>query len=106
MRQRAAYPVYDETLSRAAVGVVRDFIQRELPNLQLAGRNGMHKYNNQDHAMMTGLMAAWNIMGGSYDCGAVNGDALYLEAGAAGDEEAGRMIPRPLRRASLASKAA
>jgi hypothetical protein len=67
---------------------VRGFIERELSNLQLAGRNGMHKYNNQDHAMMTGLMAAWNIMGGSYDLWRVNGDALYLEAGAVGDEEA------------------
>ena len=55
----------------------------------------MHKYNNQDHAMMTGLMAAWNIMGGSYDLWRVNGDALYLEAGTAG-EEGGRMVPLPL----------
>ena len=54
---------------REAVEVVRDFIERELPNLQLVGRNGMHKYNNQDHAMLTGMMAAWNIMGGSYDLG-------------------------------------
>ncbi len=95
VRQRAAYPVYDGNY-REAVEVVRGFIERELPNLQLAGRNGMHKYNNQDHAMMTGLMAAWNIMGGSYDLWRVNGDALYLEAGAAGDEEGGRMVPRPL----------
>jgi len=45
--------------------------------------------------MMTGLMAAWNIMGGAYDLWRVNGDALYLEAGAAG-EEGGRMVPRPI----------
>jgi protoporphyrinogen oxidase len=95
VRQRAAYPVYDAHY-RDAVEVVRAFMERELPNLQLAGRNGMHKYNNPDHAMMTGLMAAWNIMGGDYDLWRVNGDALYLEAGAAGDEEGGRMIPRPL----------
>jgi protoporphyrinogen oxidase len=95
VRQRAAYPVYDAHY-RDAVEVVRAFMERELPNLQLAGRNGMHKYNNQDHAMMTGLMAAWNITGGDYDLWRVNGDALYLEAGAAGDEEGGRMIPRPL----------
>jgi protoporphyrinogen oxidase len=94
VRQRAAYPVYDSHYHEA-VEVVRGFLEREAPNLQLAGRNGMHKYNNQDHAMMTGLMAAWNIMGGSYDLWRVNGDALYLEAGAAG-EEGGRMVPRPL----------
>jgi protoporphyrinogen oxidase len=103
VRQRAAYPVYDAHY-RDAVEVVRGFIERELPNLQLAGRNGMHKYNNQDHAMMTGLMAAWNIMGGSYDLWRVNGDALYLEAGAAGDE-GGRMVPRPLS-SELSVKAA
>ena len=95
VRQRAAYPVYDSHY-RDAVEIVRTFMERELKNLQLAGRNGMHKYNNQDHAMMTGLMAAWNIMGGSYDLWRVNGDALYLEAGAAGDEEGGRMVPTPL----------
>src|SRR5208282_1835224 len=78
VRQRAAYPVYD-TDYRHAVATIRDFIARELSNLQLAGRNGMHKYDNQDHAMMTGLMAAWNIMGGSYDLWRVNSDALYLE---------------------------
>jgi protoporphyrinogen oxidase len=104
VRQRAAYPVYDAHY-REAVEVVRDFMERELKNLQLAGRNGMHKYNNQDHAMMTGLMAAWNIMGGSYDLWRVNGDALYLEAGAAGDEEGGRMVPSPLP-SEPASKAA
>jgi len=95
VRQRAAYPVYNGHY-RDAVEVVRGFMERELSNLQLAGRNGMHKYNNQDHAMMTGLMAAWNIMGGEYDLWRVNGDALYLEAGTAGDEEGGRMVPRPL----------
>jgi protoporphyrinogen oxidase len=104
VRQRAAYPVYDANY-RTAVEVVRGFMDRELPNLQLAGRNGMHKYNNQDHAMMTGLMAAWNIMGGSYDLWRVNGDALYLEAGAAGDEEGGRMVPRPVL-SEASSKAA
>ncbi len=91
VRQRAAYPVYD-TDYRHAVAAVRDFIARELPNLQLVGRNGMHKYDNQDHAMMTGLMAAWNIMGGSYDLWRVNSDALYLEEDA--DGEGGRMVPR------------
>ena len=76
VRQRAAYPVYDSHY-REAVEVVRHFMERELKNLQLAGRKGMHKYNYQDHAMMTGLMAAWNIPGGSYDLWRVNGDALY-----------------------------
>ena len=92
VRQRAAYPVYDGEY-RGAVEVIRDFIQREMPNLQLAGRNGMHKYNNQDHAMMTGLMAARNIMGAHYDLWRVNSDAQYLEE-ESGAEEGGRMVPR------------
>jgi hypothetical protein len=37
-------------------------MERELPDLQLPNRSGMHNYDNQDHAKMTGLMAAWNTM--------------------------------------------
>jgi protoporphyrinogen oxidase len=94
VRQRAAYPVYDGEYRRA-VDVIRSFIESEIPNLQLVGRNGMHKYNNQDHAMMTGLMAARNIMGGSYDLWRINSDAQYLEE-ASGAEQGSRMVPRRL----------
>jgi protoporphyrinogen oxidase len=94
VRQRAAYPVYDGEY-RQAVDVIREFIEREIPNLQLVGRNGMHKYNNQDHAMMTGLMAARNIMGASYDLWRVNSDAQYLEE-ESGAEQGSRMVPRRL----------
>jgi len=92
VRQRAAYPVYDGDYRRA-VDVIREFVEREMPNLQLVGRNGMHKYNNQDHAMMTGLMAARNIMGASYDLWRVNSDAQYLEE-ESGAEQGSRMVPR------------
>jgi protoporphyrinogen oxidase len=99
VRQPAAYPVYDANYA-AAVSVVRDFIEREIPNLQLAGRNGMHKYNNQDHAMLTGLMAARNIMGASYDLWRVNADALYLEEGE-DEADGGRLYPQSLPAPSL-----
>ena len=79
VRQPKAYPLYDHDY-RANVAKVREFLDIEAPNLQVAGRNGMHKYNNQDHAMMTGLMAARNIMGGSYDVWRVNSDAEYHES--------------------------
>jgi protoporphyrinogen oxidase len=79
VRQPKAYPLYDHDY-RTNVAKVREFLELEAPNLQVAGRNGMHKYNNQDHAMMTGLMAARNIMGGSYDVWRVNSDAEYLES--------------------------
>ena len=75
--------------------MIREFIEREMPNLQLVGRNGMHKYNNQDHAMMTGLMAARNVMGASYDLWRVNSDAQYLEEDG-GAEQGSRMVPRRL----------
>jgi len=64
---------------RANVARVREFLAIDAPNLQVAGRNGMHKYDNQDHAMLTGLMAARNVMGGSFDLWRVNSDAEYLE---------------------------
>ena len=69
---------------------------KTLPNLELAGRNGMHKYNNQDHSMMTALLAARNILGlGPFDTWKVNTDAEYHE-GAAEDQPAdrGRAVPR------------
>ncbi len=60
------------------------------PTVHLVGRNGMHKYNNQDHAMMTAMLTAKNILAGErkYDVWAVNQDAEYHEAGAAGEQTA------------------
>ena len=95
VRMPKAYPVYDASY-RDRVAVVRRWLDR-FDNLELAGRNGMHKYNNQDHSMMTALLAARNILGlGSYDTWRVNTDAEYHEQG--GDDEAadaaGRAVPR------------
>jgi len=91
-RQPKAYPVYDgEYLGHVAV--VREWLQRALPNLWLVGRNGMHHYNNQDHSMMTGILVARNIaMGAHYDPWLVNTDAEYLEEERVG-EAAGRQVP-------------
>ena len=89
VRQPKAYPVYDETY-RQSVSTVRAELERRFPTLHLAGRNGMHKYNNQDHAMMTGMLTALNIVAGErrYDPWIVNEDAEYGEAGAHGAAEA------------------
>jgi protoporphyrinogen oxidase len=92
VRQPKAYPLYDHEY-RTNVAHIANFLERETPNLQIAGRNGMHKYNNQDHAMMTGLMAARNIMGGSFDLWRVNSDAEYQESDEASTIESGRMVP-------------
>jgi len=85
VRQPKAYPVYDEHYARH-VTEVREAIVQGYPGLHLVGRNGMHKYNNQDHAMMTGMLTARNIIAGSptYDVWTVNEDAEYHEAGSAG----------------------
>ncbi len=79
VRTPKAYPVYDDT-HRRGIAAIRAFLA-ELPNLQLVGRNGMHHYNNQDHSMLTGLLAARNILGANYDLWKVNVDAEYLEDG-------------------------
>ncbi|HUP02228.1 MAG TPA: NAD(P)/FAD-dependent oxidoreductase [Gemmatimonadota bacterium] len=77
VRMRNAYPVYDphyqETLSR-----IRDFASG-MKNLQLVGRNGQHRYNNQDHSMLTGIYAARNIAGEDHDVWTVNVEEEYHE---------------------------
>jgi protoporphyrinogen oxidase len=67
------------------VATIRQEIEERYPNLHLVGRNGMHKYNNQDHAMMTAMLCVKNILAGTriYDLWQVNGDAEYHEAGKA-----------------------
>lgn len=92
IRVHKAYPVYDEHYA-ANVALIRDYLQGEFDNLQLCGRNGMHKYNNQDHAMMTGLMAARNLAGQQWDQWRVNQDAEYLEEVSV-EDTGGRMVPR------------
>jgi protoporphyrinogen oxidase len=89
VRQRKAYPVYDDDYARH-VATIRDELDERYPNLHLVGRNGMHKYNNQDHAMMTAMLCVENILAGQqlYDLWQVNQDAEYHEAGAAPAEEA------------------
>jgi protoporphyrinogen oxidase len=77
VRVPKAYPVYDSTY-RESLAVVRRFFNG-LSNLQLVGRNGMHKYNNQDHSMMTGLLAAKNILGANYDLWETNAEQEYQE---------------------------
>jgi protoporphyrinogen oxidase len=85
VRQRKAYPVYDDGY-RERVETIRTELGERYPSLHLVGRNGMHKYNNQDHAMMTAMLTCRNILAGQklYDVWAVNEDAEYHEAGTSG----------------------
>jgi Protoporphyrinogen oxidase len=98
VRTEKAYPVYDEQY-QDNVRTIVDYLSR-FSNLQVAGRNGMHKYNNQDHSMMTAMIAAENIGAPlrSSPWG-VNADAIYHEEGVSIPE--GRMVPRPIRRPSI-----
>jgi protoporphyrinogen oxidase len=102
VRQPKAYPVYDASYQKN-VDVIRRELRACYPGLSVVGRNGMHKYNNQDHSMMTALLSARNIAAGRelYDLWKVNQDAEYHEAGDRGAEAAGRLIPRLLRRSSI-----
>jgi protoporphyrinogen oxidase len=78
VRMPKAYPMYD-TGWLEKVDIIRRYLDANLHNLQLVGRNGMHKYNNQDHSMMTAMYAARNIMGADYDLWAVNTEPEYHE---------------------------
>ena len=77
VRMEKAYPVYrpgyDNDVARIRRALAR------FGNLQVVGRNGMHKYNNQDHSMMTALLAARNVEGAAFNVWNVNSDAEYHE---------------------------
>lgn len=64
-RVEKAYPVYDKGYL-AKLKTIKSYLSG-FTNLQVVGRNGMHRYNNQDHSMLTGILAAKNIMGGKFD---------------------------------------
>jgi protoporphyrinogen oxidase len=98
VRQPKAYPVYDDAY-REHMEMIRLDLEQTFPSLHLIGRNGMHKYNNQDHAMMTAMLTARNILAGErlYDIWQVNEDAEYHEAGASSAQaalESVRLVPR------------
>jgi protoporphyrinogen oxidase len=108
VRMPKAYPVYDEGYEKA-LDVVRGYLEG-FRNLQVAGRNGMHKYNNQDHSMVTAMLAAQNILGSHHDVWSVNADDEYHEevdlgAGSAAGAEVQAMkgtqpaVPQTLGRA-------
>jgi protoporphyrinogen oxidase len=107
VRQPKAYPVYDDAY-RSNMEMIRLDLESSYPTLHLVGRNGMHKYNNQDHAMMTAMLAARNVLAGEriHDVWDVNEDAEYHEAGASGIKSAlqsERLVPQRVRVAANGS---
>lgn len=80
VRVAKAYPMYDSTY-RQATSVLRAHLEG-FSNLQTFGRNGLHRYNNQDHSMWTAILAVLNLLdGASHDVWSVNTGAVYLEEG-------------------------
>ena len=93
VRMRRAYPVYDSSY-RKNVTLIKQYLAT-LANFQTIGRNGLHRYNNQDHSMLTGVYAARNTMGEQNDVWAVNTEATYHEQGTSPDgASTDREVPR------------
>ncbi|HEX7165785.1 MAG TPA: NAD(P)/FAD-dependent oxidoreductase [Acidimicrobiales bacterium] len=78
VRMPKAYPMYDDTY-KANVGVLRAWLAANTPNVHPVGRNGMHKYNNQDHSMYTAMLTVENILGADHDIWSVNVEEEYHE---------------------------
>jgi len=92
-----AYPVYDGGW-RAAVDTIRGWIA-PLENLHVVGRNGQHRYNNQDHSMLTGILAAENIASSTqHDLWSVNVEADYHEGATPRGDSGDRLVPRRVSR--------
>lgn len=94
VRQQKAYPVYDHDY-RNHINVIRAALN-QFSGIYLIGRNGMHKYNNQDHSMMTAMLAVKNILAGEdiYDLWNVNEDAEYHESETIGKSKDGNIVGR------------
>ena len=107
VRQPKAYPVYDDSY-RDNMAMIRLDLETSYPTLHLVGRNGMHKYNNQDHAMMTAMLTARNILAGRhlFDIWDVNEDAEYHEASERRENDAlrsVRLVPRKISAPDLSA---
>ncbi|HEX2578145.1 MAG TPA: FAD-dependent oxidoreductase, partial [Aquihabitans sp.] len=82
VRQAKAYPIYDDRY-RANVDVLRAWLAEHAANVHPVGRNGMFRYNNQDHSMFTAMLTVENIVTGTdHDVWEVNVEEEYHEEGA------------------------
>jgi protoporphyrinogen oxidase len=78
VRVHKAYPIYDAEYAER-VATIRGWLET-IPNLQQVGRNGLHRYNNSDHSMLTAMRAVDNILQGTdHDIWAVNAESVYHE---------------------------
>jgi protoporphyrinogen oxidase len=92
VQMKKAYPIYDQWY-HTSLAMIRQYLE-SFANLQTIGRNGLHRYNNQDHSMLTGIYAARNIAGEQYDVWAVNTEQAYHELSREADATArDRLVP-------------
>ncbi|MGE0126740.1 MAG: NAD(P)/FAD-dependent oxidoreductase [Blastocatellales bacterium] len=98
VRMKKAYPVYDPHYHES-LAIIRNYLE-SFSNLQTVGRNGLHRYNNQDHSMLTAVYAARNIVGEQNDVWAVNTEMEYHEevksSGATGDRLTPKRVETPM----------
>ena len=100
VRMPKAYPVYDDVY-KEVLALIRGYLSG-FPNLQVIGRNGQHRYNNQDHSMLAGMLAARNVLGESHDVWAVNVEQEYHEEVSDGEVKVeDRLTPERLDRPEL-----
>ncbi|MEV7227079.1 NAD(P)/FAD-dependent oxidoreductase [Polymorphospora sp. NPDC051019] len=93
VRMPKAYPFYDFSYSDN-VEKIRRWLERDVPNVHPVGRNGMHRYNNADHSMMTAMLTVENILDGTdHDVWEVNVEEEYHEEKRPGDHGTGRAAP-------------
>ena len=84
VRMPKAYPYYD-TDYKANVEVIRSWLEANAANVFPVGRNGMHRYNNQDHSMYTAMLTVENLLGADHDVWSVNVEEEYHEIDARPD---------------------
>jgi protoporphyrinogen oxidase len=78
-RVHKAYPIYDEHYAER-VKTIRNWLETDMTNLTQVGRNGLHRYNNSDHSMLTAMRAVDNILAHtSHDIWSVNVESVYHE---------------------------
>jgi hypothetical protein len=96
-----AYPMYDADYSER-VTTIRQWLEG-IPNLQQVGRNGLHRYNNSDHSMLTAIRAVENLRGADHDRWAVNAESVYHEEQAPDEQPYKRAPETQAMREPLAS---
>lgn len=93
VRVPRAYPIYDGEYA-GRVATIRAWLDG-VPGLQQVGRNGLHRYNNSDHSMLTAIRAVENLDGADHDLWSINVESAYHEAGVRSEPEQPYRNPPP-----------